>query len=139
MFIRTLLFAAVFLIFAQPARPCEYVPVSFDDQVKAAEKIFIGTVEKIQDKTATFKVDQGIKNAFANESFKVEMVLNTCGISFEAGQQWLYMGNTAMSGSMLLRQADGHVLEQNAALVKEKFGPPPAAQYDQERNILIID
>lgn len=121
-------FIFMFLFFLVPvmtAEACSPVPITPEQQIHEAQKIFVGTVTAVHDGKARFTVEKGYKNAHAGEIFEIDMIINTCGINFEPGQQWLYMGNTGISGSQILRDVAGHVFQEHLDWVKKTFDPEP--------------
>jgi len=113
-----------------PALACSVVPARFAQRAAAAKTIFVGTVRTVENGAAYFHVEKGIKGIADGATFDVDEMRNTCGISFAAGQRWLYMGKTAASGSMMLVSETGIRMDDNIAAVTAHFGAAALAAKD---------
>jgi hypothetical protein len=119
----TMMFALVLL--AAPARACEPVAVKWDMLAANAKIAFVGTVTTVENGKATFTIEKNFRKGEGN-SFDAEIIHNTCGIEFAPGQRWLYLGNDASSGSLMLMSEYGAVRTENVELVKSTLGDFPA-------------
>ncbi|MEZ0260771.1 MAG: hypothetical protein ACAH80_07160 [Alphaproteobacteria bacterium] len=118
---RALLFLSLFLLFPHHANACAYERMQFDVALNAAEKSFIGTVASVEGRDAKITVEKAIKGVKDGEVLDVEIGESSCAIRFQKGQQWLYLGASQPSGSILLKDEQGQELAENVALVKEKL------------------
>jgi hypothetical protein len=117
--------AALFLFLpVSAAIACRYKTVSLDDSLAQASVAFIGDVVSIEDGIARFRAEKGIKGIGDGEYFAVRMPAHSCGIRFQAGQRWLYLGEILPSGSRLLRDEQGRLVPGNLRAVAEKLGTP---------------
>ena len=113
--------AVVLLLSASPAMACRFLPQTFEENMARAPTAFIGEMVTDDAGLAIFNVEQPIKGVKAGDQFEVEMGQTSCDIGFTPGQVWLYMGAGDPSGSRLLVNEYGVVMEDNAQFVKEKF------------------
>lgn len=111
---------------SQTSLACEFEVTSFEERVNTAEKIFVGTVSQVGNGQATFKVERGIKNALPSDVVTVPIISNTCGLAFEAGEQWLYMGNNLNAGSKRLKFSTGQIQPEAVEFLNQKFPEKPA-------------
>ncbi|MBI1215787.1 MAG: hypothetical protein GC185_08215 [Alphaproteobacteria bacterium] len=123
-------FGLCLVLLARPGFACSMVQTSFEQREAAAKTIFVGTVRTVENGAAYFHVEKGVKGIADNADFDVDEMLNTCGISFAAGQRWLYMGNSAASGSLMLVSETGVSMDDNIAYVKKHFGEKVLAVKD---------
>lgn len=129
MFMRILLVLVLLGAGAAQARACQYAARTIGEEVAAADKVFVGSVRTVENGLAIFSVEKGIKNIKDGQTLEVdvhERSKGSCGIDFQAGQRWLYLGPEAPDGSLLLQDDQGRVLAENVSLVKKKFGDVPA-------------
>ncbi len=116
------LMTLVFVLFAAgQAEACRYLPKTFDEYLAQSEKVFIGSVKTVENRLAVFEVEKGITGIKDGETFELEMGDTSCDTRFEAGQIWLYMGASHSSGTRLLMDDHGRILDDSAKLVKERF------------------
>ncbi|HTK84004.1 MAG TPA: hypothetical protein VL625_02865 [Patescibacteria group bacterium] len=113
------------LLLTAPALACEPVAVKWDMLAANAKTAFVGTVTTVENGKATFTIEKNFRKGEGN-SFDAEIIHSTCGIEFTPGQRWLYLGNDASSGSLMLMSEYGVVRKENVDLVKSTFGDFPA-------------
>ncbi|MEZ0225663.1 MAG: hypothetical protein ACAH83_13995 [Alphaproteobacteria bacterium] len=129
MFLRIFLVLGFFSAGMTQAGACSYVARTTEASVAAADKAFVGSIRTVENGLAIFHVEKGIKNVKDGAEFETEVherSKGSCGIDFQAGQRWLYLGPDAPSGSLLLQDEEGRAIAENVARVKEKFGDIPA-------------
>jgi hypothetical protein len=123
MALRMFLVAALLLAAGQ-AGACTYEAQPLADNVAAAKIAFIGSVRTVENGLVTFTIEKIIKGAKEGDSFDADLHPDkgNCGIPFKPGERWLYLGNDAPTGSLLLQDEFGRVQADNLAAAK-KFAP----------------
>ncbi len=115
---RILLFLALFLFASQDVHACRYQARPFEESLKSAAVSFIGTVTTVENRLAVIKVEKAIKGVKDGETLDVEIGESSCAIRFAAGQRWIYLGDSAPSGSLLLMDENGDTVGDNLKLVQ---------------------
>lgn len=114
MFLR--LFFVLTLLVSAPAAAgaCRYVPVPLEVSLERATTVFIGDVLSVDAGKAVFRVEKAIRGVADGDTLSVQMATHSCGIRFQPGQRWLYLGELLPSGSLLLRDEAGNIIKPNA-------------------------
>lgn len=119
--LRVLLLVLSGLLTGHSAAACSYIEAAFDDQIESAEVAFIGSVRVDEEGLVIFDVEKPIRGVEEGSKFSVEEMRTSCGIDFSPGQVWLYLGAHQISGSRLLVDEFGRILEAYAAQAFDKF------------------
>jgi hypothetical protein len=129
MYLRIFLVMILLTAGAKGAGACQYVAQSLDEALKAADTAFLGSITTVENGLAVFSVEKGVKNAKDGATVDVDVHArskSSCGIDFQAGQRWLFLGPDLPSGSLLLQDEEGRAVAANVELVKQKIGDIPA-------------
>ncbi|TAL27296.1 MAG: hypothetical protein EPN97_17605 [Alphaproteobacteria bacterium] len=129
MYLRIFLVIALLAAGARGAAACQYAAQSLDEALKAADTAFLGSITTVENGLAIFSVEKGVKNAKEGATVDVEVQARSkgsCGIDFQPGQRWLFLGPDLPSGSLLLQDEEGRAVAANVELVKQKIGDIPA-------------
>lgn len=105
----------------QMAGACRYEPLSLDAALEKSGTAFIGTAKSIENGTVAWMVEKGIKGLNDGAAFSSRIGGESCDIRFQQGERWLFLGETQLSGSLLLQDANGTRLEGNIKAVNDKF------------------
>ena len=120
MMIRLLLAGLFLVMVASPAQACRYIPRSFDENYAEAADVLIGTVEHVSDDMTVMAVERVYKGtAKAGGTLQIPANTSSCHIRFAIGQKWLYLGAGYPSGSLLLQDEKGNVIDENMAGLDE--------------------
>lgn len=96
---------SIILVFSNNTIACKFISSnqSTEERIISSTEAFIGTVVKIEENNVIFKIEQDLKKK--NRTFFEIVQGNTsCHNRYELNDQWLYLGNSFPSGSILLRR-----------------------------------
>ncbi len=97
-------------IASSQALACKFIPDNSPIYSKIAKSdiSFIGEVVNITDSETTFKINtllnKNDKINTTNDLYTIKNGGSSCHHRFQIGQKWLYLGETYMSGSILLKK-----------------------------------
>ena len=116
---------ALGLLLSAEAKACRYEAIPLHDSAARAAKVFVGTVDTVENGLVIIKVENGIKNAAAGEEVTADLLQDTssCAIRFQPGQRWLYLGPHHESGSLMLQDEYGRDVIPSVEAAKKEFGP----------------
>jgi hypothetical protein len=125
------------LALSSPADACRFILLPVDENIRRAEAVFVGTVERTKDGfrsgqggVAWMKVLAFHKGPPVGQIVEVRSNVGSCSYDFSRGEQWLVLAkrtgpstfDTDMpSGSLLLTDSRGLYQRENWQAVKDRF------------------
>jgi hypothetical protein len=122
MFIRMLCLVGCLLAFSGQAGACRYEARPLEESLAAAKTAFVGTVRTVENRLAVIVAEKAVRGIEPGQTIDVDIGRESCDIRFEPGQRWLFLGPGQPSGSLLLQDEYGRVVEENLKAVAAKLG-----------------
>ncbi len=118
---RIFVIVALLLAVVGRAEACKYVARPVEGSVAASATAFVGSVRTVENGLVILNVEKAIRGAKDGDEFDTDLHPDKgdCGIVFKPGERWLYLGNDATSGSLLLQDEFGRLQADNLAAAKK--------------------
>ena len=125
MVLRIFLVLALLVAGVKGASACSFEAQPLKANIGAAKLAFVGTVRTVENGLVMFHIEKIVKGAATGDEFDTDMLTrkeDSCNVSFQPGQRWLYLGDTQPSGSLELQDEMGRPNQTALDAVKAEIG-----------------